>query len=93
MKKLMELIEAGCSDIEIAAKAKEMYQSGEQNDMIQLLSFAMAGDPLTKEQAQKILKDGVDEYGIFYSVYTWTALTYFVADMWNRNPIYKCIKK
>lgn len=29
MKKLMELIEAGCSDIEIAAKAKEMYQSGE----------------------------------------------------------------
>lgn len=48
---------------------------------------------LTKEQAQKILKDGVDEYGIFYSVYTWTALTYFVADMWNRNPIYKCIKK
>ena len=48
---------------------------------------------LTKEQAQKILKDGVDEYGIFYSVYTWIALTYFVADMWNRNPIYKCIKK
>ena len=48
---------------------------------------------LTKEQAQKILKDGVDEYGIFYSVYTWTALTYFVADMWKRNPIYKCIKK
>ena len=93
MKKLMELIEAGCPDIEIAAKAKEMYQSGELNDMIQLLSFAMAGDPLTKEQAQKILKDGVDEYGIFYSVYTWTALTYFVADMWNRNPIYKCIKK
>ena len=38
---------------------------------------------LTKEQAQKILKDGVDEYGIFYSVYTWTALTYFVADMWK----------
>ena len=54
MKKLMELIEAGCSDIEIAAKAKEMYQSGELNDMIQLLSFAMAGDPLTKEQAQRI---------------------------------------
>lgn len=49
MKKLMELIEAGCPDIEIAAKAKEMYQSGELNDMIQLLSFAMAGDPLTKE--------------------------------------------
>ena len=48
---------------------------------------------LTKEQAQKILKDGVDEYGIFYSVYTWTALTYFVADMWKRNPIYKCTKK
>lgn len=54
MKKLMELIEAGCPDIEIAVKAKEMYQSGELNDMIQLLSFAMADDPLTKEQAQRI---------------------------------------
>lgn len=41
-------------------------------------------DLLTKEQAKKILHDGVDEHGIYYSVYTWAALTYFVADMWNQ---------
>ena len=38
---------------------------------------------LTKKEAQKILKDGVDENGIFYSVYTWTALAFFAADMWK----------
>jgi len=25
----------------------------------------------------------VDEHGIYYSVYTWAALTYFVADLWR----------
>ncbi len=39
-------------------------------------------DLLTKPQAKKILEDGVDEHGIYYSVYTWAALTYFVADLW-----------
>lgn len=39
-------------------------------------------DLLTKVQAKKILEDGVDEHGIYYSVYTWAALTYFVADLW-----------
>lgn len=39
-------------------------------------------DLLTKAQAKKILEDGVDEHGIYYSVYTWAALTYFVADLW-----------
>ena len=38
---------------------------------------------LTKEDAVKILKSGVDKYGIFYSVYTWAALIYFVTDMWK----------
>ena len=38
---------------------------------------------LTKEEAKKILESGVDDKGLFYSVYTWTALTYFVADMWK----------
>ena len=33
--------------------------------------------------AKKILEDGVDEHGIYYSVYTWAALTYFVADLWR----------
>lgn len=40
-------------------------------------------DLLTKDQAKKILKDGVDEHGIYYSVYTWAALTYFVTDLWR----------
>ena len=40
-------------------------------------------DLLTKAQAKKILEDGVDEHGIYYSVYTWAALTYFVADLWR----------
>ena len=40
-------------------------------------------DLLTKSQAKKILEDGVDEHGIYYSVYTWAALTYFVADLWR----------
>lgn len=40
-------------------------------------------DLLTKAHAKKILEDGVDEHGIYYSVYTWAALTYFVADMWR----------
>ena len=40
-------------------------------------------DLLTKAQAKKILEDGVDEHGMYYSVYTWAALTYFVADLWR----------
>lgn len=38
---------------------------------------------LEKEEAKKYLKSGVDDKGIFYSVYTWAALAYFVADMWK----------
>lgn len=34
---------------------------------------------LTKAQAWKILEEGVDEDGIFYSVYTWCALAWFCA--------------
>lgn len=38
---------------------------------------------LTQEQARQILKDGRDENGSFYSVYTWAALIYFVSGLWN----------
>lgn len=37
---------------------------------------------VTKEEARKILKDGVDGDGRFYSVYTWMALMCFVTDLW-----------
>ncbi|MCR5556777.1 MAG: NUDIX hydrolase [Butyrivibrio sp.] len=38
---------------------------------------------VTKEEALKILKDGVDANGHFYSVYTWAALMYFATDLWK----------
>ena len=38
---------------------------------------------VNKEEAKRILKDGVDANGHFYSVYTWAALMYFATDMWK----------
>jgi len=38
---------------------------------------------LTKDEAREVLKAGRDEYGNFFSVYTWAALCYFVSDMWK----------
>jgi len=38
---------------------------------------------LSKEDAMRILKQGKDDKGIFYSIYTWAALMYFVSDMWK----------
>jgi ADP-ribose pyrophosphatase len=41
--------------------------------------FAM----VTKSDAQRILKAGVDDRGHYYSVYTWAALMFFAADLWK----------
>ena len=38
---------------------------------------------LSKEEAQKILVNGRDNNGIFYSVFTWAALMYFISDLWK----------
>lgn len=38
---------------------------------------------ISKDEAKKLLKEGVDEKGHFYSVYTWAALMYFSCDMWK----------
>jgi ADP-ribose pyrophosphatase len=38
---------------------------------------------LTKEDARRILKAGLDDRGHFYSVYTWAALMYFVSELWK----------
>lgn len=38
---------------------------------------------VTKAEAGKILRDGVDGDGIYYSVYTWMALMCFVTDFWE----------
>lgn len=40
---------------------------------------------LNKEEAKKILMQGTDDNGIFYSVYTFAALMYFLSDMWKQN--------
>lgn len=38
---------------------------------------------LTKADAVKLLTEGRDKNGIFYSVFTWAALMYFVSDLWK----------
>ena len=38
---------------------------------------------ITKDEAKKLLKDGVDDRGHFYSIFTWAALMYFSLDMWK----------
>lgn len=38
---------------------------------------------LTKEMAGKILRQGRDEEGNFYSMFTWAALMYFVMELWK----------
>ena len=38
---------------------------------------------ITKNEAQKLLLDGKDKDGIFYSVFTWATLMYFISDLWK----------
>lgn len=38
---------------------------------------------LTAKEARETLKTGRDSEGCFYSVYTWSALMYFLSDMWK----------
>ncbi len=38
---------------------------------------------LTKGEALKIVKDGRDEYGNYYSVYTWIGLMVFLSNIWQ----------
>ncbi len=38
---------------------------------------------ITKKEAAKLLSNGWDKNGIFYSVFTWAALMYFVSDLWR----------
>lgn len=38
---------------------------------------------ITKDAARKLLADGRDKNGMFYSVFTWAALMYFVSDLWK----------
>ncbi|MBO6157844.1 MAG: NUDIX hydrolase [Firmicutes bacterium] len=40
---------------------------------------------LTKQEARKVLLDGRDKHGNFYSAYTWMALMYFISGLYE-NP-------
>lgn len=42
---------------------------------------------LTEKDARRVLRDGRDAEGNFYSVYTWAALIYFVSGMWKENEL------
>lgn len=37
-----------------------------------------------KAKAKELLKNGIDDRGHYYSVYTWSALMYFLSDMWKK---------
>ena len=38
---------------------------------------------VNKEEAKKLLKDGVDPHGHFYPLITWAALSYFISNAWE----------
>lgn len=38
---------------------------------------------VSEDEARKLLSDGRDRDGIFYSVFTWAALMYFVSGLWR----------
>jgi ADP-ribose pyrophosphatase len=40
---------------------------------------------LTEEEAGRVLREGRDANGNYYSVYTWAALIYFVSGMWKNE--------
>lgn len=39
---------------------------------------------LTGKEAEELLRSGRDEDGYFYSVYTWTAIVWFVSGLWEK---------
>ena len=40
---------------------------------------------VTFDKAKELLKAGVDDRGHFYSVYTWSALMYFISEIWKKD--------
>ena len=38
---------------------------------------------VNEDKAKELLKAGVDDKGHFYSVYTWSALIYFISGLWK----------
>ncbi len=40
---------------------------------------------LTKEEAKRMLRQGWDDNGIYYSIFTWAVMIYFVTDLWKEE--------
>lgn len=40
---------------------------------------------LSKKEVKKLLKQGCDKNGIYYSIYTYAAMMYFVSDLWKKE--------
>lgn len=68
------LVCAVLRNADMSALSQEGAVGSEQFD-----GFAL----LTREDAMRVLRDGRDERGNFYPLYTWAALSYFVSDAWK----------
>lgn len=68
------LVCAVLRNADLSALSQEGAVGSEQFD-----GFAL----LTREDAIRVLRDGRDERGSFYPLYTWAALSYFVSDAWK----------
>ncbi|MBP3894762.1 MAG: NUDIX domain-containing protein [Atopobiaceae bacterium] len=42
-------------------------------------------DLLTKAEVQQVLSRGTDQYGHYYPMVAWAAMTYFATDQWQRS--------
>lgn len=40
---------------------------------------------LTKDEARRVLEQGRDDNGVFYSIFTWAVMTYFVTGSWQER--------
>ena len=75
-----------------AAKREIREESGivsepTRMEVVNPLLFSSPGDGfrlLTGKEAEELLRSGRDEDGYFYSVYTWTALVWFVSGLWEK---------
>ena len=56
----------------------ELTQAGAEGSEV-IADFEL----LTEKDARRMIKEGVDDCGHFYSVYTWMSLMYFVSGMWK----------
>ena len=69
---------------------KYCYQNGEFTSDVtleEMIDFCVPktaeATGMSEEEARKMLNDGRDAEGNFYSMYTWASLMYFISDLWK----------